>query len=358
MAGTGAHFIHCLNPVIVELWGIKLWYYGLAYTLGFLGVHLWLRWRQKELGWHTEEIYDFSILFAACVLIFGRAFSVGVYHWEYYRDHLSQLLNYWGGGMASHGVLLGGVVGVWLFSRLRRKSFLQVTDGIVIPVAFLLGLGRIGNFINGQICGRLSDVWWAVKFPGLEGFRHPVTLYEAIKNFLLLPILLQVRRKSYPGQGKLLAHFIFWYGLMRLFTDCFREYGGSFLGIGGGQYFNLLMAGVGLTLMVRFSKGGQRPVAGGIEKRSRPPHSQEKQIVGVRQHGWRSGIYIKYTKRVVFIFLLVFSLTIPSGVDKQAYGARKAQGGIWGCNLAGKIEYPVFPSGLYAEEKTFEERYD
>ena len=198
--------------------------------------------------------------------------------------------------MASHGVLLGGVVACWLFSRLRRKAFTCILDELALPAALFLGLGRIGNFINGQIYGFETDVSWGVKFPSAEGFRHPVALYESFKNFLIIPILLLARRTSRPGEGKLIAHFVFWYGFLRLFADYFRDYGGELFGIGKGQYFNLTMAILGLALIIwsrnRSNTSSLHPA---------PPlyadYSKRLQV---------------YTKMAAIVALLVFSLTIPS----------------------------------------------
>ena len=242
-------FVHRLNPLMADLFGLRLCYYGLAYALGFAGIYGWFSHRRKVLGWTAEEVVELSICFAAAVLIFGRAFAITFYQWGYYSRHLGQLCSWWRGGMASHGVLIGGLMGPWIFCRLRRKRLLVVMDEIVIPAAVFLAMGRVANFINGAIIGTVTDAWWGVKFPSAEGFRHPVTLYESTKNLLLVPILLLVRRRHPPGRGKLLAHFILWWGFLRLFADVFREHGREFLGIGRGQYFNVLMAAGGLVLL-------------------------------------------------------------------------------------------------------------
>ncbi len=301
-------FVHDIDPLILDLFGFKVWYYGAAYAIGFLGIHLWLLWRRRELGWTHEEVLDLSILWASSVLIVGHLFDVFVYEWAYYREHPLHILTPWVGGYASHGVLLGALLGALLFATWRKKRFLVIADEVVIPAALFFGLGRIANFINGQINGTLTDVWWAVKFPGIEGFRHPVALYEALKNLAIIPILLLVRRHSVPGQGKLLAHFIFWYGFLRLFTDYFRTYGRQVLGIGTGQYYNLLMALIGFTLILWFSRrsgaeaaegAGATDVGGAIEEAP----------------GGSIGLWIR---RVIFVALLLVSLTIPSSWTKAA----------------------------------------
>lgn len=304
------HFVHHINPMLAELFGVKLWYYGLAYTLGFLGVFWWFKLAQKRLGWRADDVYDLSILVALSVLFCGRTFEILFYEWKYYREHLSEILSFWRGGMATHGLLLGGVLGIWLFCRIRGKSFLEMADEMAIPGAFLMGLGRIGNFIDGKIVGSVTDVWWAVKFPDAEGFRHPVTLYDGLKNLMMIPLLLLVKRISPPGQGMMLAHFVFWYGFGRFFIDFFREYPTEVLGLGTGQYFNLLMAVGGLALMIWFS-GVNR--AQNLSEPDREnlwgPLGARGASISAEQPSSTSGLW---PRRLIFVALLLFCLIIPT----------------------------------------------
>jgi phosphatidylglycerol:prolipoprotein diacylglycerol transferase len=255
-------------------------------------------------------VYDLSILIALGILVFARAVEIVFYEWSYYLQHPSQALSYWLGGMSSHGVLLGGTLGIWLFSRWRGRSFLKVVDEVVIPAAFLMGVGRIGNFIDGNIVGYATDVWWAVKFPDAEGFRHPVTLYDALKNFLMIPLLLTVRRTTSPGRGVLLAHFVFWYGFGRLFVDYFREYPVEVFGVPPGQYFNYLMAIGGLGLLIWFARTGRCAVAGDTKAADREDTS------GLQACAERPGArYIPlclWLRRLAFVALLLFPLIIPT----------------------------------------------
>ncbi len=323
---TVATFVHRIDPVLLDCAGIKLWYYGLAYALGFIGIYLWLRRARHGLGLSLEEVYDLCILFATGALIGGRGFEIVVYELPYYAEHPGQLLSYWHGGMASHGVLLGAVVGLWLFCKLRRRRFFRIADGIVIPSIFFLALGRIGNFINGQIYGRVTTVWWAVRFPGEEVFRHPVTLYESLKNLAIIPILFLVGRKYPVGQGVLLGHFVFWYGFLRLFADHFREYGTKVLGIGTGQYFNLFMAAFGIALILWRSRACPHP-------RGTEPEA-ETLLAAPRDAAADSdapGLDTQprlLLRKLCFVFLLALSLTIPSswtqGVLKKLRDSKPA----------------------------------
>ena len=306
-----AGFVHRIDPVIARPFGVPLYYYGLAYALGFVGVHVWFSRRREELGWSRANATEFGVLFAAAVLVFGRAFAVIVYQWGYYREHLGQLWNWWQGGMASHGVLIGGCLAVFVFCRWRRCSVLRVLDELAIPAALFLGLGRVGNFINGVIVGTVTDVPWAVEFPSAEGFRHPVTLYESAKNFALIPILLWVRRRWKPGEGKLVAHFLLWYGLLRIVVDFWRDHGRTTFGIGRNQYPNAATALIGLVLLLVLPRlTARRPTPTG------PPQT----IDAPRWRRWLLG--------AVFAALLLLSLPIsgawtPGSLDRTSPGEKR-----------------------------------
>jgi phosphatidylglycerol:prolipoprotein diacylglycerol transferase len=305
-------WVHNLNPVIAKLGDIQLYYYGLAYAVGFLGIYGWLRYRRTSLNWHVREVYDFSILFSIGVLLVGRLFSVIVYHRQYYQKNPAELLSYWQGGMATHGVLLGAVISMLIFSRWKKVYFFQLADEIVIPAAFLLALGRIGNFINGQIAGTETSAWWAIQFPNMEGFRHPVTLYEAAKNLLIIPILFFVGRKQKSGSGFMAAHFVFWYGFLRLFTDLFRDHGAQFLGIGVNQYYNAMMASAGVILMVVFSNAS--------------PQKQHRRATISENYGQHSppatGIWIR---QMILIAIVLFSLVVRSAWTPEVLKQRRSK---------------------------------
>jgi len=246
MAG---HFIHHIDPVIGQIGGMYLWWYGLSYTLGFLGLFHGLRTMRNSLGLDVREVYDLTILTAAGVLIGGRVVEVVFYEWSYYGDHLARIPWLWLGGMSTHGILFGGTLGAWLFCRLYRKSFLALADELVVAAAFIMGLGRLGNFADGQIVGDVTNVWWAVKFPDAEGFRHPVVLYDGLKNLLLVPVLILLKR-HHPPRGLLLGVFLFGYGFFRIFIDFFREYRTDLFGLPPGQEFNIGMSVLGAALVV------------------------------------------------------------------------------------------------------------
>jgi phosphatidylglycerol:prolipoprotein diacylglycerol transferase len=306
-------FVHRIDPVFAEIAGLYLWFYGLSYSLGFLSIFLWFKRVRRRLGLTIEAVYNLAIYLAVGVLAGGRLVEVFFYEWPYYREHLRQIPAVWLGGMSTHGVLLGVVVATWLFCRLLGKSLVMIADQLVIPGSYLMGMGRIGNFIDGQIVGSITNVWWAVQFPDAPGFRHPVVLYDGAKNFLILGLLLLLRR-SKPAPGMLTAHFVFWYGFLRIFVDLFREYPTNLFGIATGQTFNILMSVVGAFLVFWFSRKQRTAKTDNVSQTAPVSEPQGKQ-----QSLW--------LKRIVFASLLLFSLTLPSDWTQDIparYGKRHA----------------------------------
>jgi phosphatidylglycerol:prolipoprotein diacylglycerol transferase len=243
-------------------------------------------------------------------LVGGRLVQVLFYEWPYYRAHPWQVPAFWQGGMASHGVLLGAAVGTWLFCRRHRKPFLSLADDLVIPGAFLLCVGRIGNFIDGNIVGRVTDHCCGVLFPDAEDFRHPVVLYDAVKNLLLIPLLLVVRHRRLRA-GMVMAHFIFWYGFLRLFVDYYREYKTSLLGLATGQSFNLFMALLGAGLILWFSRRWSHQSSLVSQAPLPLPDGEDRPSL--------------WPRRILLVIVMLFALIIPSDWTQDVpvhYGKR------------------------------------
>lgn len=196
-----------------------------------------------------------------------------------------------------------------------------MADVLAIAAAFIMGFGRLGNFVDGQIVGSLTEMPWGVKFPDLDGFRHPVVLYDGLKNLMLIPLLLLIRKFD-PPRGVLVAHFILWYGFLRIFVDFFREYRVSLYGLPPGQEFNLLMTGIGIAMLVwiyRFAKTpGQQSVTASEARRS------------------DRGLWLK---RGLFGLLLILPTIIPSDWTQDVparYGERHP-------GMTHSKIYPVIP---------------
>ncbi len=285
-------FVHQIDPVIAQVSGVYLWYYGLSYTLGFVAVFAWLSMTRADLRFSSRDVYDATILLMLGVLIGGRLVEVIFYEWDFYGAQPLAIAAYWLGGMSTHGILLGSVIAIFVFCRWRGKSFLDVADALAIPGAFIMGAGRLGNFVDGQIVGAPTDAWWGVLFPDTEGPRHPVVLYDGIKNLLLIPLLLWIRSCN-PKPGIITAHFVFWYGFLRIFVDLFREYRVEMFGLGPGQDFNIAMTLLGLGLYF-WARRRETPAKNNADW---PVESHVGPGIG---------------RRFAFVVLLLFPLIIPS----------------------------------------------
>ena len=153
-------YVHTIDPIITSIAGIHLWWYGLSYALGFLNAHLYLRRSRERLGLSLREVYDLTLFLCVGVLVGGRSLVVFNNEWDFYRDHLSLIPAIWLGGLATHGLIVGGAAGVLLFCWVYRRPFRPIFDEMAIAAALILGCGRIGNFIDGQIVGSVTDVPW------------------------------------------------------------------------------------------------------------------------------------------------------------------------------------------------------
>ncbi|HVN96883.1 MAG TPA: prolipoprotein diacylglyceryl transferase [Syntrophorhabdaceae bacterium] len=305
-------YIHHVDPVIGTILGVHLWWYGFSYTLGFLNAYLYIQRKQTHLELPLKSTYNLSILLAIGVLLGGRFVEVVFYEWPFYQEHLSLIPAYWLGGMATHGLLFGGLIGIWIFARIQGMSFLKVTDTLAIPGAVIMGVGRLGNFIDGQIVGSITSVPWAIKFPDAEGFRHPVVLYDAIKNLLIVPILMLAERGQ-PPDGVRTGIFLFLYAFLRIFVDVFREYPTSLLGLATGQVLNIALSIVGLLLIFipLFKRRNRSKIFVGS-------------LLSSRQDYMTSGLL---SRQILFTALLLFSLVMPSDWTQDVparYGKRHA----------------------------------
>ena len=285
-------FVHHIDPIIGTVAGVHLWWYGLSYSLGFLNAYLAIR-RRTDLGLTRSQVLDLALLLSLGVLVGGRL--VMVFHSRaYFADHLGLIPAVWLGGMATHGLLIGGFAGVGLFCLIHRQPYRVIFDALAVPTAVILACGRVGNFIDGEIVGAVTTMPWGVDFPNAEGFRHPVVLYDGLKNLLIIPVLLMVRRRGAPA-GREAAVFLFLYAFLRLFVDLLREYPQTLMGMPAGQAFNLFFACVGIALLVRsYRRKGERPA---------PPRWSGA------DDATRVGMWLR---RMLFAAIVLFALAIPS----------------------------------------------
>lgn len=277
-----AHYIHDLNPILLPVWGnLAVRWYGLAYIAGFFLAYLLLnRWGKRGLfALQGDALQSFMVTIVIGVMIGGRVGYVLLYDLNEFIKNPMVLIRLWEGGMASHGGMIGLAVAAWYFGRKNNIPLLHLTDGLVCVAPAGLMFGRLANFINGELWGRVTHVRWAVIFPQEAGIlygedpsrtmiynliergvllpRHPSQLYQAaLEGLALLLIMLAVRRTPWARiNGRCTAVFLMTYAVFRFASEFFREPEIVHFGwISQGQLLSLvLLIPTGVILLIKAS---------------------------------------------------------------------------------------------------------
>ncbi len=215
-----------IKPYIVKIGPVQVRWYGLMYLLGFISSYLLVRFQIKKKGLSIKKqtIDDLYFYLIVGLIIGARLGYVVFYNLPEYLKNPLEIFALWHGGMSFHGGLIGTILAGYIFSRKRRVDFWLFSDLIIATAPVGLGLGRIGNFINGELFGRVSTVPWAMVFP--EGGplpRHPSQLYEAAGEGLVLFVILWFLKDRVRKTGHLTASFLILYGAIRFFLEFFRQ---------------------------------------------------------------------------------------------------------------------------------------
>ncbi|MDD5300851.1 MAG: prolipoprotein diacylglyceryl transferase [Gallionella sp.] len=245
------------NPVAVQLGPLAIHWYGLMYLAGFMAF-LWLGRKRIAALNHPQlniKLLDDLLFYGVLgVILGGRLGYVFFYKAAYYLGHPLEILAVWQGGMSFHGGFLGVLVAMAWLARKQHLRWLQVTDFIAPLVPPGLAFGRLGNFINGELWGRPTDVPWAMVFPNVDNLpRHPSQLYEfALEGVLLFALLWWYARKPRPV-GAVSGVFLIGYGSLRFIAEFSREpddfLGLLSFGMSMGQWLSLPMVIAGIVML-------------------------------------------------------------------------------------------------------------
>ena len=245
------------DPVAIQLGPLAIRWYGLMYLVGFAAAYGLgrLRIAAGRAARITVAVLDDLLFFGVLgVILGGRLGYVQFYKPGYYLQHPAEILAVWHGGMAFHGGFLGVLVAVWWVARKHRLRWLEVTDFLAPLVPLALAAGRLGNFINGELWGRVTDVPWGMVFRGAGPEpRHPSQLYQfALEGVLLFALLWLYSSRPRPV-GAVSGMFLIGYGALRFVAEFFRapdEFLGLLaLGLSMGQWLSVPMIVAGVALL-------------------------------------------------------------------------------------------------------------
>ena len=253
-----------IDPVAFHVGPLPVHWYGLMYLVGFLGgwFLLSMRLKKRPCGFDREQLADIIFYAALGVIIGGRLGYMVFYDFQNVIQSPLSIFKIWQGGMSFHGGLIGVIISLWIYSRRINKSLIDLTDFIVPIVPIGLGAGRIGNFINGELWGRVSDVPWAMIFPaGGDMPRHPSQLYEFFFEGVVMFVVLWWFSSKPRPRWAVSGLFLMLYGLFRFCVEFVREpdFQIGFVAFGWmtkGQLLSLpmLLLGIGLFVYAYRSK--------------------------------------------------------------------------------------------------------
>lgn len=244
-----------ISPEIARIGPFAIRWYGLMYLLGFASSLMLVKYqiRKREIKLEDDFVETLYSYIIAGLLLGARIGYVIFYNAAYYLNHPLEILSVWQGGMSFHGGFIGVMLAGLLFCKIHKFDYWLIADLVVVTVPIGLGLGRLGNFINGELYGRVTNVPWAMIFPGEGMPRHPSQLYELfLEGIVLFVVLWSMKNKL--RSGKLTALFLVLYGIFRIVAEFFREpdpqIGFIFGFITMGQILSCLMVAAGAMLFL------------------------------------------------------------------------------------------------------------
>ncbi len=246
-------YTHNLDPVIVDFGLIVIRWYSLAYIFGII-IGWWLGKKiinhilqQINLTFKVKEFDDLITYLIISLIVGGRLGYVLFYNLSFYINNPFDILKVWEGGMSFHGALLGIIIGTYLFSKKKNLPTFFLLDIIACVSPIGIFLGRIANFINGELIGKVTTVSWSVIFPAIDGLpRHPSQLYEALfEGVVLFLILINLIFRHRYKMGMCSYLFLIYYGIFRVTSEFFREPDPQV-----GYLFNLFSMGTLLSFLM------------------------------------------------------------------------------------------------------------
>jgi len=249
-----------INPDLFTIGALHIRWYGVMYVAGFLGSYFLIKLpeKAKPVGLSPRVVQDLMFYLAIGLIAGARLGYILFYQYtnlaDFVRDPL-EVIAVWHGGMSFHGGLIGTAIAGWWFCNRKALPFWAVADRVIVTAPIGLGLGRLGNFINGELYGRVTELPWGMIFPDAGPLpRHPSQLYEAFMEGVVLLIVLWFLRKKSFRHGMMIGFFLTLYGTFRFFLEFLREPDPQLGFIVGpltmGQLLSAVMIGAGVLVIL------------------------------------------------------------------------------------------------------------
>jgi phosphatidylglycerol---prolipoprotein diacylglyceryl transferase len=252
-------FIHNINPTLLKLGFLEIRFYGIVYLLGFLLVYLALYKNKNKLKIEKEQIENLLLLGLIGMLVGARIFYFLFDNFYLLITKPFEILMVWHGGMSFFGALLGIFLSFYFYLKKINIDWKKVADVVVIPITIALILGRIANFINGELIGTASTLPWCTIFSKIDYIcRHPYQIYASLSHLLLLFILIPINKIKERKDNLLFLTFLLGYSILRFLTDFFRQ-DQRFLFLTSWQYLSIVLAIISIYLLLKQRINKQQP---------------------------------------------------------------------------------------------------
>lgn len=234
-----------IDPVLIRAGPVEVRYYGILYALAFLAGYFILKKLSGRFNIKEENIDDYMPYIIIADIVGARLFEVLFYDFGYYLSNPLKIFAVWEGGLSSHGAIISIILATLWFCRKKNISFYNFTDLVAMPVALGASFVRIGNFINSELVGRITNVPWAVKSAGYEGLRHPVQIYQAAGHVIIFIILLSMLKLKNRKEGAIFWSLLLLDSIFRFFTEFYKDlpkdYGFFYLGLNLAQWMSIVI---------------------------------------------------------------------------------------------------------------------
>ena len=218
-------YIHNINPIMFELFSIKLYWYGFMYALSFIIIDYLIvtASKNKKIILSKDQAEKFTIVILIFAILGGRIGYILFYDFNYYSSNIIKVFYLWEGGMSFHGGLIGVAVGAFYLANQNALKFFEIADIVCLYAPIGLFFGRVGNFINSELYGIKTSGSWGVVFPVIDSYpRHPSMLYEALLEGVILFVILFIINQKKVFTGIISGYFLLFYGIFRFFVEFVR----------------------------------------------------------------------------------------------------------------------------------------